>query len=58
MVRSETCFSDSEVAGTLELSAGRFMNLKEILYENGYKKDFLMIESMLRRNYVLKKNLK
>ena len=58
LMRAETVFADSEVSGTLELSTTRFMNLKEILYENGFKKDFLMIESVLKRNYVLKKNLK
>jgi hypothetical protein len=51
-------YSETEVAGTLEIGTGTFMNLKEILYENGFKKDFLTIESMLRRNYVLKKNLR
>jgi hypothetical protein len=34
------------------------MRTKELMYEAGLRKDFLMIEAVLRRNYVVKKNIR
>lgn len=56
--RQETAYVESEKAGILELTTASLMTLKEILYECGFKKDFLMIETILRRNFVIKKNLR
>jgi len=42
----------------MELTPTKFIRLKELLYEIGLKKEFLMIESILRRNYLNKKGIR
>jgi hypothetical protein len=54
--RMESAFVESQNALLIEVTIDSFMKIKELLYEIGLKKDFLMIESILRRNFVLKKN--
>ena len=56
--RQETVYVESDKAGVLELTTSAFMILKEIMYECGHKKDFLMLETILRRNFILKKNMR
>ena len=56
--RLETAYAESEKAGVIEITTDEFVRLKELFYEAGLKKDFLMIESVLRRNYISKKNLR
>ena len=56
--RMETAYADGDQAVVLQISTLSFMNLKEDFYESGLKKDFLMIESTMRRNFVLKKNMR
>jgi hypothetical protein len=56
--RLETVYADSEQAGVLEISTEGFLMIKELMYESGLKKDFLMLESTMRRNYINKKNIR
>ena len=51
-------YSESDKAGVLEVTADEFIRIKELMYESGLKKDFLMLESTLRRNFFNKKNLR
>ena len=46
---------ESDKAGILEITAENFFKLKDTLYEKGGKKDFLIIESIMRRSYLNKK---
>ena len=56
--RKESTFVESLESYLFELSPENFIKIKEMLYEMGLKKDFLMIESTLRRNFMLKKNFR
>jgi hypothetical protein len=55
-LRKESAFVESENALLIELSTLEFQRVKEVIYELGLKKDFLMLESIMRRNFVNKKN--
>jgi hypothetical protein len=54
----ETAYAESESVSVLELSTDAFMRVKELFYESGLKKDFLMLETTMRRVFVIKKNLR
>lgn len=56
--RLETAYAESEKVSVIELSTEAFMNVKEMFYDAGLKKDFLMIETVMRRNYTNKKSLR
>lgn len=56
--RLETAFAVSEKAGVLEITTENFLRVKEFMYESGLKRDFLMLESTMRRNLIIKKNLR
>ena len=53
-IRQETCYARS-YASILELSLDDFMLFKELMSETSNKKDTSLLESILKRNAVLKK---
>jgi hypothetical protein len=56
--RKESAFVEGSIAYLIEITADKFFKIKELLYEIGLKKDFLMLESILRRNFMQKKSLR
>jgi hypothetical protein len=56
--RKESAFVESPKALLIEITLTDFLKVKEIMYEMGLKKDYLMLESLMRRNFTIKKNLR
>ena len=54
----ETAFVESSQCTLQELNVLEFLRIKEAMYEMGLKKDVLTIETILRRNFMIKKNLR
>ncbi|CDW73008.1 UNKNOWN [Stylonychia lemnae] len=56
--RQESAFVISEIAIICEITVEQFLNIKGLIYELGNKKDYLYLETLLKRNYMNKKNLR
>ena len=56
--RRESAQVESKMgAVTLELRRHSFIRIKEILFEMGLRKDYLILEGILRRNLFAKRNM-
>jgi hypothetical protein len=52
--RTVNCYAKTSSC-VLEVTCKQFELLKEFMSENGFKKDLSIIESILKRNFILKK---
>jgi RecB family endonuclease NucS len=56
--RLETAFAESDKVVLLEIGTEVFLHLKEFFYQCSFRKDFLMLETTMRRSFIIKKNMR
>jgi len=51
----ETAYAESDFVQLVEFDNAGFQSLKEMFFESGLKKDYLLLEGMMRKCFIQKK---
>ena len=51
----ETAYAESDFVQLVEFDNAGFQNLKEMFFESGLRKDYLILEGMMRKCFIQKK---